>query len=114
MSTLPKAQPKAQPKGSIAVIFTAQRNGDDEPGYQAAAAAMSELVRAQPGYRGEVHARSAGGLGITVSYWADETSAKAWRDNPDHAAVREQGRGRWYDWYTLEVASIFRSYDWAR
>ncbi|MEH6703017.1 antibiotic biosynthesis monooxygenase family protein [Parasphingorhabdus sp.] len=102
------------PENSIAVIFCAQRTGHGEESYQAAAASMGELAAQQPGYLGEDHARSADGLGITVSYWRDDASAKAWRDHPDHAVIRERGRGDWYSEYTLHVARIERGYDWQK
>ena len=54
---------------------------------------MDALAAAQPGYRGVDSARGADGLGITVSYWADDAAAIAWRDHPEHAAIRERGRG---------------------
>ena len=99
--------------GQVAVIFTAQRNGRDEAGYCAAAAAMETLAAAQPGYRGIVSARGSDGFGITVSYWTDDDAAKAWRDQPDHARTREAGRLRWYDTYTVVVAQVGRDYDWS-
>ena len=101
-------------KASIAVIFCAHRTDEDEAGYQAAAAAMGELAASQPGYLGQDHARSADGLGITVSYWQDDASAKAWRDHPDHARIRDQGRDRWYSEYSLHVARVERAYDWRK
>jgi len=98
----------------VAVIFLSERTGQDEAGYAEAAAAMSALAAAQPGYRGERSAGSPDGLGTTISYWADEASAIAWRDEPHHAAVREAGRDRWYRWYRVEVATVDRRYDWSR
>lgn len=103
-----------RPAGEIAVIFVSHVTGADPEGYGAAAAAMGALAEAQPGYRGIDSARGADGLGITVSYWADEASAVAWRQNADHAAIRERGRGMWYESYSLHVAEIARSYDWHR
>jgi heme-degrading monooxygenase HmoA len=99
---------------TIAVIFVNQRTGTDEAGYQAAAAAMDALAKEQSGYRGIDSVRNADGAGITVSYWDDEDAAKAWRDNADHTAIREAGRDRWYASYSLHVAAITRSYDWAK
>ena len=98
--------------GQTAVIFVAQRTTEDDAGYAAAAAAMEALAARQPGYRGIDSTRGADGLGITVSYWADEASAIAWRQEPEHTAIREMGRGRWYLWYMLHVAAIGRSYSW--
>ena len=99
---------------NVAVIFLSERTGADEAGYARAAAAMSALAAEQPGFRGERSARTPGGLGITISYWADEPAAIAWRDEPRHAAVREAGRDRWYRWYRVEVATVDRAYDWSR
>jgi hypothetical protein len=36
------------------------------------------------------------------------------RDDPEHSAIREAGRGRWYTHYDLHVAAVTRSYDWAK
>lgn len=100
--------------GIVAVIFKAKRTLADEDGYQNAANAMSALAKQQAGYCGEDHARAEDGLGITVSYWQDESHARAWHDHPDHAAIRDQGRDVWYEYYTLHVARIERSYDWQK
>ena len=98
--------------GQVAVIFANQRNGRDPAGYDAAADAMDALAARQPGYRGMEHARGVDGFGITVSYWADDGAALAWRNHPDHAAVREAGRALWYDRYTVTVALVERGYAW--
>ncbi len=102
------------PAGTIAVIFVTQRTGADDAGYAEAAQAMDKLARDQPGYAGIDSVRDQGGLGITVSYWADEDAAKAWRDHPGHTAIRDAGRERWYSDYSLHVAAITRSYDWKK
>lgn len=98
--------------GQVAVIFASQRNGRDAAGYAAAAAAMDALAAAQPGYRGVEHARGADGFGLTVSYWADDAAARAWRDHPEHAAMREAGRNRWYSSHSVTVALVERGYHW--
>jgi heme-degrading monooxygenase HmoA len=100
--------------GTVAVIFVAKRTGADDEGYFAAAEKMDALAAEQPGYVGIDSVRRTDGLGITVSYWADESAAKAWRDHPDHAAIRERGRALWYSHYSLHVAHIDRSYDWEK
>jgi heme-degrading monooxygenase HmoA len=100
--------------GQVAVIFTSRRTAADDAGYAAAAEAMDRLAAQQPGYRGVASARGEDGVGITISYWADEASAFAWRNNTEHAAIRDLGRARWYDWYTVEVVTVDRAYDWRR
>ncbi|MBB4152713.1 heme-degrading monooxygenase HmoA [Sphingomonas jinjuensis] len=97
-----------------AVIFTSRLTGTDPAGYAEAASRMETLAAQQPGYRGIQSARGTDGLGITVSYWASEADAVAWRDQPDHAATREAGRARWYAEYQVVVAHVARDYRWTR
>jgi heme-degrading monooxygenase HmoA len=105
------ANPPAAPY--LAVIFTSQRSDIDE-GYGEAARLMLELASQQPGFLGVESARDAAGLGITVSYWRDEAAILAWRDQPQHQAIRQQGRERWYDAYRTRVVRVERDYGWAR
>lgn len=100
--------------GQIAVIFLSRRNAADDTGYGAAADAMERLAATRPGYRGIVSTRGADGLGITISYWADEAAAIAWRGNVEHSAVRERGRALWYDSYEVIVTQVDRHYGWTR
>ena len=102
------------PTGAIAVIFVALRTEADDEGYGAAARRMDELAKTQPGYLGLDSARGDDGLGVTVSYWADAASAKAWKANAEHAAVRDMGRERWYAHYRLIVASVDHAYAWTK
>lgn len=99
--------------GQIAVIFVARRRADDPAGYAAAATAMDALAARQPGYRGIDSVRGGDGVGITVSYWADDAAAIAWRDHPTHAATRNRGRTHWYDRYQVIVTRVERDYRWA-
>ena len=100
--------------GQIIVIFLSVRTSADDAGYGAAAAAMESLAAQQPGYRGIESTRGSNGLGITLSFWADNASALRWRDHPEHAAIREAGRGRWYERYEVIVCEAQRSYAWQR
>ncbi len=101
-------------RGQTAVIFLSERNPHDPAGYAAATASMDALAARQPGYRGVDSVRGDDGVGITVSYWADDAAAMAWRDQPDHAAIREAGRDCWYRSYTVTVASVTRGYGWTQ
>jgi heme-degrading monooxygenase HmoA len=100
--------------GQIVVIFLSIRTGADDAGYGEAAAAMESLAATQPGYRGFESTRGADGLGITLSFWADEASALLWRNHPEHKAIRDAGRDRWYQRYEVIVCEAQRSYAWAR
>lgn len=90
----------------VAVIFTSTRTADAK-GYEETDAAMEALAAEQPGYLG-----LEGGAGITVSYWATEDDAKAWKAVADHLAAQRLGRERWYASYKVRVATVGRDYGW--
>lgn len=93
-----------------AVIFSSQRRVVADDGYDQTAGRMVELAALQPGYLGVESARDAEGFGITVSYWRDEVSILAWRNEVEHTEARERGRGGWYQHYELRVARVERAY----
>jgi heme-degrading monooxygenase HmoA len=90
-----------------AVIFTSLRT-DGDNGYGAMAARMEELAAQQPGYLGIESARE--GLGITVSYWADDASARAWKQIGEHLVAQRNGQQRWYTDYCVRIATVERDY----
>ena len=74
-----------------AVIFSSLRQGPDA-GYGETADRMMELAAQQPGYLGVESLRGPDGFGITVSYWRDEESIRAWKRDAEHAEARRRGR----------------------
>ena len=92
-----------------AVIFTSLRTEGDR-GYGNMADRMVELASEQPGFLGVESARNPGGLGITVSYWADEASIAAWKENTSHKIAQETGQRVWYLDYQLRIAKVERDY----
>jgi heme-degrading monooxygenase HmoA len=91
----------------VAVVFTSLRT-DGDNGYAVMSARMEELAAQQPGYLGIEAARD--GLGITVSYWADEASARAWKEVAEHVVAQQRGRDTWYADYRVRVATVTRDY----
>lgn len=98
------------PQGCLAVIFVSQSSGQDPAGYQETADHMVALAGEQPGYLGMESVRGADGVGITVSYWRNETDIAAWKQQMDHAEARRLGKLRWYQRYSLTVARVERAY----
>jgi heme-degrading monooxygenase HmoA len=66
------------------------------------------LAARQPGYLGVESARD--GLGVTVSYWADEEAAKAWKAVAEHVGAQQLGKSRWYTQYRVRIATVTREY----
>jgi heme-degrading monooxygenase HmoA len=92
------------------VIFSSVRTAKDGEGYEAAAARMEELARVQPGFLGIESARGADGVGITVSYWANEEAIAGWRKHVEHLAAQARGRDAWYARYEVRVCRVERAY----
>jgi heme-degrading monooxygenase HmoA len=91
----------------VAVIFTSVRTPGDQ-GYAAMSRRMDALATEQPGYLGIEAARSE--VGITVSYWADEDAARAWKQVAEHLVAQQRGREAWYAEYRVRVAVVHRDY----
>jgi heme-degrading monooxygenase HmoA len=90
-----------------AVIFTSLRTEGDH-GYAVMSRRMEELAAQQPGFLGLESARE--DVGITVSYWADDDAARAWKQVAEHLVAQERGRAAWYSDYQVRVATVTRSY----
>lgn len=90
-----------------AVIFSSIRTSGDN-GYAAMSAKMDALAAIQPGFLGYESAREE--IGITVSYWTDAASARAWKEQAAHLVAQQRGRSTWYYEYRVRVATVEREY----
>ncbi len=95
------------PAPYYAVIFTSVRTEGDH-GYDAMSDRMSELALKRPGFLGVESARD--GVGITVSYWTDLESIKAWKADVEHLVAQKTGRSEWYARYVTRIARVERDY----
>lgn len=96
-----------------AVIFTSLRSDHDE-GYGDTATRMLELAAEQDGFLGVESARGADGLGMTVSYWRDETAIRRWREQSEHRLAQQRGRQDWYDRFQVRICRVERAYGFER
>ena len=90
-----------------AVIFTSIRTQGDN-GYLEMGDRMMELAEQQPGFLGVESARD--GLGITVSYWENLKSIRAWKANGEHLIAQHRGKTEWYTHYKTRVCLVERDY----
>lgn len=95
------------------VIFTSILN-QDHTGYFEMADRMEQLATRQPGFLGLESACGEDGVGITVSYWKDEASIIAWKNNLDHLQAQKPGQEKWYKQYRLHISRVERTYHFNR
>ena len=79
-----------------------------KPGKQKFSERMVELASQQPGFLGAESARNE--VGITVSYWKDLESIRAWKANAEHLEAQRLGHAQWYSAFTTRVAKVERDY----
>jgi heme-degrading monooxygenase HmoA len=90
------------------VIFRAKiRTLDGE--YAEVAARMRELALGQFGCL-DFLSVTEGDQEITLSYWPNEASIRAWKSHAEHVLAQQLGRERWYESYVVQVAQIDREY----
>lgn len=92
-----------------AVIFTSKRT-DYSEGYAAYNEKLEEIASSLPGFIQQDSAREENGLGISISYWKDEESARAFKQVPIHLEAQQKGRTHYYEWYDVKVATVDRHY----
>jgi heme-degrading monooxygenase HmoA len=85
----------------LVVFRNRKRAGIDQTAYDAEAATMERLARAQPGYRSFKSYAAEDGEVVAVSEWDDAAAAHAWRRQADHLAAQARGRSDYYQQYTL-------------
>jgi len=93
-----------------AVIFSSVQSNNTE-GYAAMAEHMAKLARDQSGFLGMESARNE--LGITVSYWTDLESIKAWKEHSEHLVAQNKGHSEWYSQYKTRVSKVERDYSFS-
>lgn len=90
-----------------AVIFSTILT-ENNSGYLEMAEKLEELAKQQNGFLGIESARKE--IGITVSYWKDEASIVAWKNNIEHQEAQKLGKEKWYQQYQLRICKVEREY----
>jgi len=94
-----------------AIIEYALRPGADAE-FGSALNRMVERVQGFDGYLGELPCRATSNEShrITISYWRDADALEAWRTDPEHRRIQEQGQSTWPAWYRIRVFEQLREY----
>ena len=82
---------------------------DAPAGYAEMAQEMADLAKTMPGFIDVKAYKADDGERLTVVWWEDEDTLRAWRTNARHLVAQQAGREKWYEYYTLEVADVRRA-----
>jgi len=98
----------------IVILFRSRLTAAAGADYAALDAELDHLVRGQPGFIDVKSFTAADGERLTLVWWQDRETLLQWRNLPRHREAQEAGRAKWYEYYKMEVAEVFRTSDFAR
>lgn len=96
----------------IAVIFEVEPSRDGYDAYLEHAARLRPLLEQIDGFLSIERFQSLTNPHklVSLSFWRDEASVRAWREQPEHCATQAAGRAGIFDDYRLRVAGVVRDY----
>lgn len=87
-------------------VFRSRKRADiDAKAYAADDERMVALAGRQPGFVSYNYFVAPDGETVAVSIWDSAEHARAWGQNPEHAAVQARGRADYYESYTMFVCA---------
>jgi heme-degrading monooxygenase HmoA len=93
----------------IAVIFTSKRTSYSA-GYNEFNEELERIAKELPGFIQQDSVRELDGMGISISYWRDEETAKEFKKVSIHIEAQQKGSTHYYEWYDVKVCEIARHY----
>lgn len=96
----------------IAVIFEVLPNAAGLPRYLDHAERLRPLLESMDGFISVERFQSLSQPGklVSLSFWRDEASVRAWREHPAHRIAQAAGRSDVFEDYRLRVAEVHRDY----
>lgn len=96
----------------IAVIFEVEPAQDGHAAYLEHAARLRPMLEEIDGFVSVERFQSLTDPRklVSLSFWRDEASVRAWREHPEHRATQAAGRAGIFRDYRLRVATVVRDY----
>jgi heme-degrading monooxygenase HmoA len=96
----------------IAVIFEVEPSKDGLADYLGRAKKLTPTLEKMDGFISVERFQSMSNPQklVSLSFWRDEASVRAWRELPEHRETQAAGREGIFDDYRLRVATVVRDY----
>ena len=98
----------------IAVLFFSRLTPEAGDEYLATDQYLAEKARSAPGFLKVKSFTAEDGERLTIVWWKDAETLRAWREDPEHRAAQAKGRALWYRYYDMEVAEVIRESHFSR
>lgn len=92
----------------LVILFRSKLTAQAGADYDAMDATLFGLVKEQPGFVKVKSFKADDGERLTVVWWQDAETLRAWASLPIHRQAQETGRDRWYQYYDMEVTEVIR------
>ncbi len=93
----------------VVILFRSRLTAEAGQDYQDHDAELERLVLGHSGHLGHKSYLAADGERLTVVWFKDQESLRAWKMEPRHLEAQRRGRERWYEFYEMDVAEVIRS-----
>ena len=70
---------------------------------------LKELAKLNPGFVDIKSYRAEDGERLTVVRWKDKETLQEWSQNARHLEAKRLAREKWYDYFEIQTAEIFRT-----
>lgn len=96
----------------IAVIFEVEFGDEHKGEYLEHAARLKPLLEDMKGFISVERFQSLSNPHkvVSLSFWENEESVRAWREHSEHRATQAAGRAGIFDDYRIRVAQVLRDY----
>jgi len=98
----------------IVILFRSKLTpaaGDDYAGLNAE---LAEYVKTRPGFVAVKSFMAEDGERLTIVWWRDRETLEQWRNDMRHMEAKKLGRQKWYEYYKIEVAEVYRHSEFDR
>ena len=92
----------------VVVLFRSRLTASAGEDYSQMAAEMLATAKDMPGFIDFKSFKADDGERISVIWWQDQETLRAWRNHPRHLVAQQAGRSKWYESYRIEVAEVVR------
>jgi heme-degrading monooxygenase HmoA len=92
----------------IVILFRSKLTSAAGVDYKQTSDALESYVKTRPGFIAAKSFTSEDGERLTVVWWKDRETLEEWRTDSRHVSAQNTGRERWYEYYKMEVAEVFR------
>ena len=98
----------------MVVIVEFELRAGAEAAFETASKHMHEQVKQYDGFLGETPCCSIESekTFVTLFYWRDRKSIRAWREDRAHVTTQNLGREKLFAWYKIRVCELEREYGW--